>query len=190
MSFKMIVRRSPALSYTERPEGSPENLVSPIKPSGRIRERVLFGDREREREAAALALARAFGTDAPAMRFYESLGNRQPDAGTAARSARAGFVDTVKAVKNMSQALGGNTQTVVFDGNQHFVAVFYRRNGYYAASRGIGQGVSEQIRQHLGDAVLVSQYWWKVWRQAAGKRYLLFVKLMRKPFSGRFQQRG
>lgn len=89
--------------------------------------------------------------------FHDVLHDGQPQAG-AALFARATFVDAVKAIENVLELVGGNTDTVVghFDEDVavHVVIAYFGT----AVGDAVFDGVAHQVRQYLTDALAVGAH--------------------------------
>ena len=57
----------------------------------------------------------------------------------------------------MGQIFNGDTQPCVFDAHFDFFAKLLGRQRYLSAIRCVLNGVSQQVNQHLGDAIAIHQ---------------------------------
>src|SRR5262249_27007212 len=119
--------------------------------------------RHGERERAPAADSIAVGVDLAAVGLDESLGNRQPDTGSAVLTV-ARPVDSVKAVEQSDQVLRGNTVPGIGHGHDDGFINRVRRNDDVVFVMGMAQSVVEEIRQDLPETLGIGPYPWEVRR--------------------------
>src|SRR5262249_4360728 len=116
--------------------------------------RNLSTGRELNLECRTLTQGR-LNPDAPTMHFHDMLGDREPEAGTALRlGVRA--VDLMELLKDAGLVLFWNAWTCISHAD---VEVAVDRLGSYAHLAGVGEldGVTHEVKQHLGEALFVTE---------------------------------
>jgi hypothetical protein len=117
----------------------------------------LFRNRQADGKGAAFSSTLAVHPNSPSMRLNQVFGDGKADTAPAP-SAGAGFVHPVEAGKQVGEVLGRNADAGIAHGNLDFSVVVIDADGHLATGGGILQGVSNQVEQHLPNAIFIHYY--------------------------------